>query len=232
MRRVLLPLVLVGVCALGLPSVAYAQSRPQPRPAPPGSRTAPKKQPIGFRAYGFYDFEVKSASQTFTAVTGSSIFNGFGGGFEVTNLWKNVFARLTVSYASKSGQRVFVNNNTVFPLGIPLTVSMTPIEVAAGWRQTVDRRGLYSAYAGGGAMFLAYSETSTQSIAGEDTSQTFGGFTLFGGFDRGFHKNLFVGAEAMYRGVPSAIGTAGVSQIYGETNLGGFAVRVLFGFKR
>jgi hypothetical protein len=232
MRRVI-P-VLAFVCAALVPVAVTAQTRPQPpatqpvrRPTPP-----PNKPPIGVRAYGFYEFDSLSASQTFDAVTGGSTLNGFGGGVEFTNLWRNVFARATFAHASKDGERVFVNNGTVFPLGIPLTVGMTPIELAGGWRDKLDRRGLYNLYAGAGAVFLIYSETSTGGTSDDNTSKTFGGYSIFGGVDRGFHKNLFVGFEAQYRGVPNAIGTAGVSQIYNETNLGGFALRVMFGFKK
>jgi hypothetical protein len=47
-----------------------------------------------------------------------------------------------------------------------------------------------------------------------------------------FKRHWVAGVEAQYRGIPNAIGAAGVSQIYNETNLGGFVVRALFGVKR
>jgi len=229
MRR-LIP-TLVFVCAGLVPAVALAQTRPpvsQPTRRPP----PPRKPPVGFRAYGFYEFQALAASQSFKAVTGSSTTNGFGAGFEVTNVFSKVFIRATFAHAGKDGQRVVVDNGQVFNLGIPLKVSMTPFEIGGGWRAVADRRGRYAAYFGGGVVFLNYSETTPSGTADDNTSKTFAGYSFFGGFDRTFHKNLVVGAEAQYRGVPNAIGTAGVSQAFNETDLGGFAFRVLFGFKR
>lgn len=235
MRRLIQVLAFVSSAIVPVAVMAQTQTRPQPPAAQPARRpTPPPKTPIGLRAFGFYEFDSLSASQTFDAVTGGSTTNGFGGGVDITSVWKKLFIRGAFAHASKDGQRVFVDGGTVFPLGIPLSVGMTPIELGAGWRDKVDRRGLYSVYVGGAAVFLLYSETSTGAGATSDdnTSKTFGGYSIFGGLDRGFHKNLFVGFEAQYRGVPNAIGTAGVSQVYNETNLGGFALRVMFGYKK
>ena len=230
MRR-LIP-ALVFVCAGLAPAVALAQTRPPAPSAQPARRPPPRKPPVGLRAYGFYEFQALAASNSFKAVTGSSTTNGFGAGFEVTNVVSKVFIRATFAHASKDGDRVVVENGQVFNLGIPLTVGMTPIEIGGGWRSVADRRGRYAAYFGAGVVFLNYSETTPSGTADDNTSKTFAGYSFFGGFDRTFHKNLVAGAEAQYRGVPNAIGAAGVSQIYNETNLGGFAFRVLFGFKR
>ena len=229
MRRIIPALVLV--CAALAPSLAFAQTRP-PATSQPARRPPPKKPPVGIRAYGFYEFQALAATDTFNAVTGSSTTNGFGAGFEVTNVVSKIFIRATFAHAGKDGERVFVDNGQVFKLGIPLTVGMTPIEIGGGWRSVVDRRGRYAIYVGAGVVFLNYSETTPSGTAEDNTSKTFAGYSLFGGFDRTFHKNLVAGVEAQYRGVPNAIGTAGASQAFGETNLGGFVLRALFGFKR
>jgi hypothetical protein len=150
----------------------------------------------------------------------------------VTNIVKKVFVRATFAHATKDGDRVFVNNGQVFSLGIPLKVSMTPIELGGGWRSVVDRRGRYAVYAGAGVLFLNYSETTPSGTADDNTSKTFSGYSVFGGVDRTFHKYVVAGVEAQYRGVPNAIGAAGVSQIYNETDLGGFVIRALLGVKR
>ncbi len=232
MRRVIPALLLI--CSALAPAAALAQTRPpatntgQPARRPP----PPRKPAVGVRAYGFYEYDALAASDTFKAVTGSSSTNGFGAGVEVTNVVSKVFIRATFAHASKDGERVFVDNGQVFSLGIPLTVGMTPIEIGGGWRTTADRRGLYAIYVGGGVVFLNYSENTPSGSADDNTSKTFTGYSIFGGFDRTFAKHWFAGAEAQYRGIPNAIGTAGVSQIYNETNLGGFVIRALFGVKR
>jgi len=223
---------LVLVCATLAPSQAAAQTRTPPPQTQPARRPAPRKPPVGFRAYGFYEFQALAASESFKAVTGSSTTNGYGAGFEVTNVVSKVFIRATFAHASKDGNRVVVDNGQVFNLGIPLTVGMTPFEIGGGWRSVADRRGRYAAYFGAGVVFLNYSETTPSGTSDDNTAKTFAGYSFFGGFDRTFHKNLVVGVEAQYRGIPNAIGTAGVSQAFNETNLGGFAIRALFGVKR
>jgi len=230
MRRIALRCLVV--CVALVPSIAAAQTRPSPPAQQPARKPAPPKQKLGFRAYGGVDFVGMSASQSFQAVTGSSTFIGPSGGVEVLNIWHGVFARVTFAHMSKDGQRVFVNNGQVFPLGIPLTIGMTPIELGGGLRHVTDKKGLWTVYGGLSALFLNYSETTPSGTSADNTQETFNGVTIFGGLERGFHKYLIVGVEAQYRSVPNALGAAGVSQIYNETNLGGFAARILFGFKR
>ena len=86
-------------------------------------------------------------------------------------------------------------------------------------------------YAGGGVLFLMYKETASFAPAGDDVSQNGRGYTAFGGVEIAVVKGPVAGAEAQYRSVHNIIGTAGVSQDFGEKDLGGFTVRVLFGYK-
>ena len=79
---------------------------------------------------------------------------------------------------------------------------------------------------------MRYRETSDLAIAGDDVDESFKGFTVFGGIDLRIAKMIFAGFEAQYRGVPDAIGTAGASQAFGETDLGGFTARVLLGIRK
>jgi hypothetical protein len=43
---------------------------------------------------------------------------------------------------------------------------------------------------------------------------------------------VIAGAEVQYRTVPDALGEGGVSQVFGDTDLGGVTVRVLVGIRR
>src|SRR4051794_3426930 len=97
--------------------------------------TPPAKGPaIGLRAYGAVDATVMAASDSFKALFGSGEVTGAGGGGEV-DLGKHLFVRIADTRATRTGSRVFVDDNGgTFPLGIPLTVTMTPIEAGAGWR--------------------------------------------------------------------------------------------------
>jgi hypothetical protein len=63
-------------------------------------------------------------------------------------------------------------------------------------------------------------------------SITKSGAFLFGGVEFGAWKWVTVGAEAQYRSVPDAIGEAGVSAAFDETDLGGFTFRIMFGVRR
>jgi opacity protein-like surface antigen len=147
----------------------------------------------------------------------------------VLNVWKTLFLRVSASRISKGGNRAFVFNGQAVSLGIPITVQMTPIEVAAGWRFVSGSR--VTPYIGGGALFVKYAETSAFAGSGDDVSQSNRGYCAFGGADVTISGWLVVGAEGEYRNVPHALGTGSVSQDFGETNLGGLTVRVLIGFK-
>src|ERR1700756_3419207 len=73
------------------------------------------------------------ASTTFNAVSASPAASFWGGGVDVL-IHKAYFVDLAISHMSKTGQRAFINNGQVFRLGIPLQVTMTPIELTGGYR--------------------------------------------------------------------------------------------------
>ena len=64
------------------------------------------------------------------------------------------------SARTADGERAFVFNDEVFPLGIPLKITMTPIDVVAGWRVGVGGRHPYATYGGAGITSVSYKETS------------------------------------------------------------------------
>jgi hypothetical protein len=202
--------------------------------APDGRKAvtpAASRQPIGFRAFGTVDTNSLLAQNSFNAVLGTSHLTEFGGGVDVVNLWKSAFIRAAVARTSKRGDRAFVANGQVVSLGVPITISMTPVEIGGGWRFALRHTPHVVPYAGGGILVQSYSEKSTFAGSGDNTSQTNTGFTTFGGVEVDLSKWLMVGGEVQFRGVPNAIGNGSVSQDFGETNLGGFAVRVLFGIR-
>jgi hypothetical protein len=179
------------------------------------------------------DREAVTASKSFNAVFGKSSLTGFGVGADVLNVWRRVFVRVSFGHMSESGNRAILSGNQVISLGVPLKMAMTPIEVGAGWRFASPRQlKTLTPYAGGGVLALKYSETSDFANAGENTKTTFNGVFVFGGVDVLVMKILSVGAEVDYRSAPHAAGAGGLSQSYGETNLGGTAVRLLFGIRK
>ncbi|MBM3772272.1 MAG: hypothetical protein FJW27_13520 [Acidimicrobiia bacterium] len=216
MNRVTRASLMVLLVALLLPVSARAQST----------------QSIGVRASFGLDFNAMSASDSFNAVLGSSQLRGFGAGADVLNVWKNVFARVSFSRAKKEGERAVVFNNEVVRIGVPITVTYTPIEIGGGWQFASIGGGRFTPYAGGGLFRLSYSEKSPFAVSGEDVSLSKAGYLMFGGVEVPVAKYLVVGGEAQYRSVSDAIGTDGVSRDFAEKNLGGFTMRVLVGFRR
>ena len=82
-----------------------------------------------------------------------------------------------------------------------------------------------------GVLLVNYHETSEFADPGDDSKETFTGYDFFGGIDAMLAKLVFVGGEAQYRLVPDALGESGASKDFGETDLGGFVFRVLFGIR-
>jgi len=201
---------------------------------------------VGLHAYVAIDLDVLAAVQTFQAVLGTSHLPAYGGGVDVTDLWKHFFARVAATHMHKRGSRVFVDGSQVFKLGIPLTVSMTPVEVGGGWRfvqkprppvrgrPRPPSRVRVTPYAGASALLVSFKQTSQFADASENPSSTFKGGSVFGGAEFVAYKTLLVGGEAQYRFVPNALSRGGVSDVsaaYDEKDLGGFTVRVTIGIR-
>lgn len=206
---------------LALPGAARA-GQSAPSTAPP---------PIGLRAYAIVDLDALAAKESFEAVFGTSQLTAFGGGVDVVDIWKHLFARAAFTRAQKKGTRVFVSGGQAFPNGIPLTVTMTPIEAGGGWRFASKTGSRFTPYAGAAFLSMGYTETSDFAEAGENTSERFTGQDVFGGVDIGIAKWLAASGEVQYRRVPNAIGAGGVSKQFGETDLGGFTARVTIGIR-
>ncbi len=185
---------------------------------------------IGGRVFAWGDWQQMTAKDSFDAVTGASTMSGAGGGAEVHRLWRGVFVRGSVSSMKADGERVFVFDGTVFPLGIPLEITMTPIEVGAGWRFS-PVGGRLVPYAGAGALWMKYEETSTGDVGSERVSETYTGAVVFGGVDVSVWRFVSAGAEVAWR--TAKVKDAGGSlAAFGEDNLGGVSVRVMVSIGR
>lgn len=225
-------LVLTAALACAAPVAAQGTGTSSSRQKPPTKPPAPPlpKPVMNIRAFGAFDIQMMSASESFKAVTGSSTMFGYGGGGEVVNLWKTLFVRGDFVTSSSSGERVFVITDEVISTGVPITVRLNTMEVAGGWRLRLRKLPKYTPYFGGGIVMVGYSEKSDFETEADDVNDSFTGYTFFGGFDMQLKPRLFAAVEAGYRIVPDAIGTAGVSLVYDEKDLGGFVVRVMVGY--
>jgi hypothetical protein len=222
---------------VALASPADAQVLPQPvagveaqASAPPApTRRAPARS--FFRAYAMFDTTELAAADSFNAVIGKSRITMPGGGVEVLGLWKGLFARGAFSSVTETGSRVVVFDDEVISLGIPVTIEMKPLEIAAGWRFRPLLSGRLTPYVGGGLLRMSYKETSDFAIGDENTDETFTGSVVFGGVEVALVSWVMAGAEVQYRSVPNALG-GGVSEVFDESDLGGVTVRVLVGIRR
>jgi hypothetical protein len=207
--------VMFAAAALAVPSVARAGD-----------------PPIGLQAFAAIDFNHFAASKTYNAIFGSSSIPGYGGGADITNIWKQVFIRVAVTRVSKTGSRVFVDSGQVYQLNQPAQLTLTPIEIGAGWRFVMKDRRL-SPYAGGGVLIEPYSVVYSESTDLNE-SETFKGGVFFGGVDFAITKVLFVGGEAQLRTLPNALQSAlasSAANAFNETHGGGFTLRLLVGVK-
>jgi hypothetical protein len=185
---------------------------------------------IGGRVFAWGDWQQMTAKDSFDAVTGAATMSGAGGGAEVHRLWRGVFVRGAVSSMKADGERVFVFDGTVFPLGIPLEITMTPIELGAGWR-FAPMGGRLVPYAGAGALWMKYDETSTGDVGSERVKETYQGAVVFGGVDVSVWRFVSAGAEVAWR-TAKVKDPAGSLEAFGEDNLGGVSVRVMVSIGR
>jgi len=182
------------------------------------------------RVFAWGDWQQMTAKDTFDAVTGASTMSGAGAGAEVHRLWRGVFVRGSVSSLKADGERVFVFDGTVFPLNIPLEITMTPIELGAGWRFAPIGARLVP-YAGVGALWIKYAETSQGDVGSEGVNETYSGAVVFGGVDVSVWRFVSAGAEVAWR--TAKVKDAGGSlAAFGEDNLGGVSVRVMVSIGR
>lgn len=238
-----LPVIALSlVLASSLVESAAAQTppapQPQPRPSAPGTRPGP-----GVGAFILFDSESMAASDTFDAVFETSTLNAFGFGAEATNLFRGLFARVAYAKTTENGSRVAVVNGEALPLDIALELELGTTEVSGGWRFPLGRPRRtgtparltyprFNAYGGGGFLFVSYRETSEFADTADNSRESFNGYTVFGGVDARIWSLIYGGAEVQYRIVPDALGEGGVSKEFGETDLGGFVFRVLFGVRK
>jgi hypothetical protein len=178
---------------------------------------------LGFAQFGYMQF---AARNSFDAVLGQPGGGFFGGGAEV-RVGNGFFLNGSVERFTKTGQGVFVVNGEVFKLGTPDTITMIPIALTAGWRFAHEH---VTPYAGAGAGRVFYKEALAFGDADEDVDTRSNSYHLLGGVEirNGWVATAF---EFQYSRVPNALGTAGASAAFGESNLGGLGgrIRVLVG---
>jgi hypothetical protein len=153
-----------------------------------------------------------------------------GGGVQVL-LPRDVFVEVAASRFAQEGERAFVTEaGDVFRLGIPVNVTITPVEITGGWRYRQWRRVV--PYGGVGYSSYGYRETSDFAGAEDDVTERFGGVHFIGGAEFQAVRWLAIGGEILWSSVPNALGRGGASAVFNEDNLGGTTLRVKFSVGR
>jgi opacity protein-like surface antigen len=180
-----------------------------------------------FALRGFADAGSRTftATESFTAVLGSDRGLVFGGGIEAVTPWR-IFASLRAARFSETGERVFVFGEEQFPLGIPTTITVVPIELTGGYRFDYGQR--FVPYAGAGIGWHRYTETSQFAEDSENVEQTFRGLQVLGGVEFGLARWIGAAGELEWATVPDALSgdPNGVATEFDEDDLGGMTLRV------
>jgi hypothetical protein len=229
--------VLLGfIVALAVCTPAWAQERraapADPAPAQPRSPKPPPHIPFDFRAYVHLDEVWMAASQSFEAVMGTSSLTAGGIGVDIVDLWRGAFARAGISRMGAHGNRIFLVDDDVVSSNVPVAVRIRTLELGGGWRQRLPKYPAYTAYGGVALLRVGFTEVSEVATEEENAPEGFWGNAIFAGVEAQVWKRMIVGGEAQWRSVPDAIGKAGVSADFNETNLGGFVIRGLIGFRK
>jgi len=191
-------------------------------PARAQSSGMSEDMPYSIRVYGLFAGQAFAASNTFEAIFGTSRGFFWGGGLEVVHS-SGIFVDADISTFKKDGQRAFVANGQTYPLGIPLTLTITPINVTGGYRFLKDSR--LSPYAGAGFTSYGYHETSSFADTGDDVDTRKAGFVWLVGAAVRVTDWVRVSADVQGTHVTGILGTGGVSKQFNENDAGGIAAR-------
>jgi hypothetical protein len=195
-----------------------------------GTSSLASAQPIGASVYATYGTTSLTASNTFEAAAGTSRKSAPGIGGTVTGLWRGLFVDVAFTQYTLDAQRVFIDQGTVFPLGIPVRITMRPFDLVGGWRH--KGRSRFSPYGGAGVVFFQYREDSDFATAGDDVDERKTGLVVLAGADVRLMRLFKAGGEFRYRAVDGILGLGGVSQVFGDDQLGGLSFAARFSVGR
>jgi hypothetical protein len=123
---------------------------------------------------------------------------------------------LTLDYGQVDGERVLPGDPPI-GTGIDETLTYVPLHLSAAWR--ADRGGDWALHLGAGPSFLSWEDDGGVSSA--DGTEV-GGHVLVS-LQRLRPRWIF-GGELRWSTFPDAVGEAGITELYGEDDLGGASV--------
>jgi hypothetical protein len=120
-------------------------------------------------------------------------------------------------------------DGTRYPLGIPLHVRATYVDVSVGWESTL-RHGagsrLILPYVGAGAGLVKYSERSPFAQPGDDLDTTAASYHVVAGAEVRLLRWLGVAGDVRLRFVPGILGDDGVSAVLDDDGFHGVQASV------
>lgn len=208
----------IAACLFGVLAAAPAAAQPTPDPAA-------FSEPYEVALRGFFVATEQSfaAKTTVEAAFGKSTQPFFGLGAQITSPG-GFYVEFGVTRFQQTGQRAFLSNGQAFPLAIPLTVTITPIELSFGYRIGAKTWKIIP-YVAGGVGRYNYREESDFAAEGDDLDTHHVGYLATGGVEFRVQKWIGLAVDAQYTHVPGILGLGGVSKDAGEADLGGIAAR-------
>jgi hypothetical protein len=200
----------------------FAQAKPVPRTPPPPPPPSRSIEIHGYAMFGRINF---TAADSFDVTLGKPDGTIFGGGARVGLPLGGLFIDAGAWRFRGEGERVFIFEGEEFPLGIPVEITITPLELSAGWQFRFRRLPRLRPYVAGGYTSYGYKETSQFATDDENVDERFPGYHLGGGIEYRLTRWLGLGGELTWTTVPDAIGESGVSAEFDETDLGGTTFR-------
>jgi len=174
------------------------------------------------RAIGLVTVQGFSAQETFNGVFGSAVGPFWGGGAQIV-LPAGIYAEVNVSRFRKEGERAFLLDGEATRLGLPLTATITPVEVAGGYRFRMRKHPEIIPYLGAGVGSYDYHETS--GAAEDDVSTRHTGLLAVGGVEYRVQRWIGIAVDVQYTHIPGILGSGGISEQAKENDLGGTVAR-------
>lgn len=180
------------------------------------------------RGFGQAGGTLFTARDSFDAILGTPVGFVYGAGGQV-GFPNGSFVQVSVARFRKKGSRALVSGNQVFLLDIPHEVTLTPIEVTYGYRETGVRR-VYT-YVGAGLGWHAFRESSSALQDDVEAGAGHIGYHVLAGADYPLGRWLSLAGEIRWAAVPGLLGDTGVSAAFDEDDLGGttFTFKIFVG---
>ena len=181
------------------------------------------------RAFGQAGGLLFTAKNSFDTLLGRSMSAVYGVGGQVV-FPNGVFAQVGIDRVQATGTRALVSGEQVFTLPIANRVTITPVQVTAGYR-AAPTHGV-AVYVGGGMGWHTLEEDSPTVPGSDRMNSRHLGYHALLGAELPVLRFFGVAGELQWATVPKALGGSGLSAVYDEKDLGGttFRVKLLVGY--